>query len=418
MKLINHLILRLTLFFTVVLLLWSVLYYFLQMHEIYDSIDEGLTNLKQEFVIIANRDSGFVENMELYAPLNLIVKEIPQSEAITVKEYFSNSKVYFQTELEEEEVRMLTSAFYCTLNGKYYQIQFFTSTVESEDLRENMFLMLLGLWIVLVLTLTIVGKIVISKANKPLFHLLDEMQKFRLDNSKMPDFSETKIIEFAKLNETVKELLTQNINIFNEQKQFIENTTHELQTPLAIVIAKLEMALEKYQNEKELANEIVSMLKTLNRMKRLDNNLLLLSKIQNNQFPVTSVVNLRDVLETTLTDFEDIIAHKQLTVESTGDAVPMLNINTDLAFILFTNLVKNAVAHNTPAGKIIVSYNENAITISNSGNKPLTDVFIRYKSDNSSGLGLSIVKSITDLYKKTIEYRFENNLHVFEIKLK
>jgi len=386
------------------------------MHEIYDSIDEGLTNLKQEFVIIANRDSGFVENMELYAPLNLIVKEISKSEAITVKDYFSTSKVYFQTELEEEEVRMLTSAFYCTLNSKYYQIQFFTSTVESDDLRENMFFMLLGLWVVLVLTLIIVGKKVISRANKPLFHLVDELQKFRLDNSKMPDFPETKIIEFAKLNETVKELLTQNINIFNEQKQFIENTTHELQTPLAIVIAKLEIALEKYQNEKEHANEIVAMLKTLKRMKRLDNNLLLLSKIRNNQFPATSEINLRDVLETTLADFEDIIAHKQITVETFGDAIPTLNINTDLAFILFTNLVKNAVAHNVIAGKIAVSYKENVITISNSGIEPLTDVFSRYKSDNSSGLGLSIVKSITDLYKMEIVYRFENNLHVFEIK--
>jgi len=389
------------------------------MHEIYDSIDDGLINLKQEFIRQANTVPGFIESMERYSPLNLMVRQIPQAEAELVMEYFINTtKVFFATELEEEEVRMLTSAFYCTLNGNHYLIQFFTSTVERDDLRDNLLILLAGLWILLVLTLSIVGKVLISGANKPLVHVLNELQKFRLDNSKMPDFPETKIKEYAQLNETAKELLSKNINIFNEQKQFIENTSHELQTPLAIVIAKLEMTLEKYQKDETLANEISALLNTLHRMKRLNSSLLLLSKIRNNQFPATSAVNLREVLETTLADFEDIAAHKQISVETIGDAVPTLQMNDDLAHILFTNLVKNAIAHNVSGGKITVSYRENAITISNSGNAPLSDVFSRYTSDKSSGLGLSIVKSIADLYKMDIAYRFEDNLHVFEIRQK
>ena len=418
MKLINHLIFRITLYFTIVMLLWSGVYFFLQMREINDGNDEGLTNLKQEFVLKANRVPGFVENMERYAPLNLIVKEISQAEAETIIEHFTTTKFYFETEEEKEEVRMLTSAFYCKLDDKYYLIKFFTSTVESDDLLKNLLYLLLGLWIALILTLTIVGKMVIYRENKPLFRLLDKLQKFRLDSSKMPDFPETKIKEYAQLTETIKELLVKNINVFTEQKQFIENTSHELQTPLAIVIAKLEILLEKYQNDEEHANEIAGLLKTLNRMKRLNSNLLLLSKIRNNLFSAVSTVNLRNVLETTLADFEDIAAHKQITVETFGDAVPMLQMNADLAHILFTNLVKNAIAHNIPNGKIIVSYRKNAIIISNSGNAPVTEIFSRYKSNNSSGLGLSIVKSIADLYKINIEYRFENNLHVFEMKLK
>jgi len=418
MKLITHLILRITLYFTIVMLLWSGVYFFLQMNEIHDGIDEGLTNLKQEFILKANRVPGFVENMERDAPLNLIVREISQVEAETIVEHFTTTKVYFETELEEEEVRMLISAFYCTLNGKYYLMQFFTSTVESDDLLMNLLYLLLGLWLALILTLTVVGKIVIFKANKPLYQTLDKLHKFRLDNSKMPDFPKTKIIEYAQLIETVKELLAKNINIFTEQKQFIENTSHELQTPLAIVIAKLEILLEKYRNDEEYAGEIADLLRTLNRMKRLNSSLLLLSKIRNNQFPAVSTVNLRNVLESTLVDFEDIAAHKQITIEKSGDAIPMLQMNIDLAHILFINLVKNAIAHNISTGKIAVSYQENAITVSNSGNTAIAEVFSRYKSDSFSGLGLSIVKSITDLYKIDIEYRFEKNLHIFEIKFK
>jgi signal transduction histidine kinase len=418
MKLINYLIFRITLFFTAVMLLWSGVYFFLQMKEIHDGNDEGLTNLKQELILKANRVPDFVENMERNAPLNLAVKEISQPEAETVIETFTTTKVYFTSEMEEEEVRMLTSAFYCTQNGKYYQIQFFTSTVESEDLLKNLLYLLLGLWSALILTIIIVSKIIILRANKPFFQLLDELHKFRLDNNRMPDFPETKIKEYEQLNKTVKELFDKNISVFTEQKQFIENTSHELQTPLAITIAKLEMLLEKYQNDEEHANEITIILNTLNRMKRLNKKLLLLSKIRNNHFPAVSQVNLRKILETTLTDFEDIVQYKQINVEITGNAAPSLQMNEDLAAILFTNLVKNAIAHNVNGGKIAVAYREKGIIISNTGDAAITNIFSRYKSEKSSGLGLSIVKSIADLYEMDIEYRFENNLHIFDIRLK
>ncbi|MDR2472498.1 MAG: hypothetical protein LBD53_02885, partial [Tannerella sp.] len=146
MKLINYLTLRFAFFFTAIVFLWSAIYLFLQMKEIHDGNDEGLSNLKQEFIAKSNRLPGFVEDMERDAPLNLIISEITLEEAENIIEDFSTTQVYFSTELEDEEVRMLTSAFYCTQNGKYYRIQFFTSTVETNDLIKNIFYLLLGLW--------------------------------------------------------------------------------------------------------------------------------------------------------------------------------------------------------------------------------------------------------------------------------
>jgi signal transduction histidine kinase len=419
MKIINYLIPRITVLFTIVMLFWSAFYFMLQMREIHDGNDEGLTNLKQEFIAKANRLSGFVEKMESESPLNLIVKEITQEEAEAVMENFQTTSVYFSTEREQEEVRMLTSAFFCTLNGKYYQIQFFTSTVESDDLIENMLYLMLGLWVALILTLIITSRIIISRANRPFYQLLSELKKFRLDSNTMVCFPKTKIEEYRQLNESVKDLLTKNMEAFTEQKQFIENSSHELQTPLAIAIAKLEMLLEKYQNQREYAAEIAALLNTLNRIRRLNSNLLLLSKIRNSQFPETSTVNLREVMETVLADFEDLTAYKQLTVETCGDFYPSMQMNRDLAHILFSNLIKNAIMHNEFGGKILVSCEENAITVSNSGNQAIPNVFNRYQSagnsENSYGLGLSIVKSIAGLYKSEITYRFEQNMHHFKI---
>jgi signal transduction histidine kinase len=399
------------------MLLWSALYFILQMKEIHDGNDEGLTNLKQEFIAKANTTPGFIEKLKDNAPLNLIIKEITQEESETIIETFTTTKIYFATELEKEEVRMLTTAFRCEQNGIYYQVQCFTSTVESNDLIKNMLFLLLGLWAALVLTVIIVSKAIISETNKPFYQLLDELKKFRLDNSRMIDLPHTHIKEYVQLNKSVQELLEKNITIFIEQKQFIENTSHELQTPLAIVIIKIEALLEKYHSNKECAEEMVNVLGILNRMKRLNKNLLLLSKIRNKQFANTAIVNLRNVLDAVIHDFDDIAIYKQITVEKEGNASPVVQMNEDLAHILFTNLIKNAITHNKQNGRIIIRYTFNTVAIANSGNESVKEVFNRYQSEKSSGLGLSIVKSIIELYNMNITYRFENNLHIFEVKL-
>jgi signal transduction histidine kinase len=398
------------------MLLWTTIYCVLQMKEIHDGNDEGLTNLKQEFIAKANRLPDFVEDMEKSAPLNLMVKEISQTQAEKIVENFTTEKIYFATEFEKEEVRMLTSAFYCMLNGRYYQIQFFTSTVESDDLIKNMLYLMLGLWTALVLTVIIVSKIIISSANRPFYNLLENLKAFRLDNNKLFDFQDTKISEYKQLNASIKELLEKNMDVYNQQKQFIENTSHELQTPVTIAVARLEMLLEKYQNDQNLTEEITNLLQTLGRMKRLNSSLLLLSKIKNRQFSESENVDLQSVLENVIFEFEDLAEYKNISIckDIACNASKTEKINPDLAHILFTNLLKNAINYTENGGKIIVFYAENLIRISNTGNKELENVFERYHG--ASGLGLSIVKSIADLYGMEISYRFENKMHVFEIK--
>jgi signal transduction histidine kinase len=404
------------------MLIWAAIYFFLQMKEIHDGIDEGLTNLKQEFIAKADTASGFIETLKDNTPPNFIVSEISIEEAEKVIEDFTTAKIYFPTEQEKEEVRMLTTAFRCKQNGKYYQLQFFISTVESDDLTKNVLYLLLGLWVALASTVFAVSKIILIKANKPFYQLLDELKKFHLDNSRMIDFPPAKIREYIQLNNSVRELLEENIRIFTEQKVFIENTSHELQTPLAIVIVRLETMLEKYRNDGEQVKEIAGILNVLNRMKRLNSNLLLLSKIKNRQFPESRAVNLRKVLEAVVAEFEDIAAYRQITTEQKGDASPTLQMNEDLAYILFTNLIKNAIAHNMQNGKISIHYAATAITIANIGNSvAAVTSFDRYRSgandEKSSGLGLSIVKSIASLYRIDINYCHDGEMHVFKLSL-
>lgn len=274
MKLANYLTLRLSFIFILILFIWSVVYFFIQMKEIYDGIDEGLNNLKQELILEANKVPDFIENIERYDPLNLLVEEISHEEAIQVKESYSTTNIYFESEEENEEVRMLTTAFLCTQNNKYYKVKFFTSTVESDDLVKNMFYLLSTLWVIMSFVLIITTQRIIYKSNKPFYTLLNKLKEFHLNETQMFDLPNTTISEYANLNQSIKELLEKNINVYAEQKNFIENASHELQTPIAIAISKLELMMSKENLTQQQLEEMNSVINSLGRAKRLNLSLI------------------------------------------------------------------------------------------------------------------------------------------------
>lgn len=414
MKLSNHLTIRLSVFFILIFSIWAAVYFFLQMKEIHDGIDEGLNNLRQEFVLKANACSDFIANMEKYDPINMSIEQITYKQAVNMKEVYATTKVYFPTEEEEEEVRMLTTAFHCQSDGNYYKISFFTSNVEQEDLVESMLFLLIILWVSLALTIIVASKVIIKKSNKPFYKLLDNLQNFQLDKTQAIDLPRTSITEYTYLNNAVKSLLDDNIKVFNEQKSFIENASHELQTPLAIVIGKVELLLNQKNLNKEQVEELNSVLISLNRMKRLNNNMLLLSRIRNKQYIATEDVSINDLVEGLLEDFEGFISHKGIKVDVRIEGRFMMKMNIDLGHILISNLMKNAIVHNTDGGTISIIISPGSFIITNTGDPFVSrdvDIFKRYYSHSSgtksSGLGLSIVKSIADLYGLRIEYKYE-----------
>lgn len=420
MKLSNYLTIRLAGIFIAIMLVWSIIYFFIQMREIYDGIDEGLNNLKQEFVYKANQSTDFVTDMEKHNPLNIIIEKISYEAAKDFKETYSPSKVYFVTEEEEEEVRMLTTAFYCEQDRQYYKLKIFTSTVETDDLIKNMLYLLITLWLCLSLVLAVVIKKVINRGNRPFYKLLYDLNDFKLGETKMINFPTNNIKEYTELNNSVKSLLEDNIRAYNEQKKFIENVSHELQTPLAITIGKLELISNNSKLDRVALIEITSALASLNRMKRLNSSLLLLSKIKNKQFSEKENVDIVSIVDEVLSDFSEIINHKKITLKviKKQDALNVL-MNKDLAYILINNLLKNAIFHNSKEGSIDVIIESHSIVISNDGFPLDNDVFERYVSSSpdskSSGLGLSIVKSIIEIHNFSISHKYRDK-HFFTVK--
>ncbi len=234
--------------------------------------------------------------------------------------------------------------------------------------------------------------------------------------------NETKITEFKQLNDAVYTINRLNYKAYLQQKQFTENVAHELQTPLAIAINKLDQFTQnKLLTEKQLS-EIDQIYRSLNHSVKLNKSLLLLSRIENNQFPERSNVNINSLILKTADDLAEIYEYKniELIIDNKEDC--FIFMNETLSEILISNLLKNAFIHTESSGRIIIQITKNKLFVKNSGEKYLDGgkIFEHFykspdKKENSTGLGLSIVKSICSLYRFDISYQFMQE-HIFTIK--
>ena len=307
-------------------------------------------------------------------------------------------------------------------HAKYYQMEVITSMVEEDDLISEFFYALLWLYIGLVATIIILNNFLLRSIWRPFYHLLKQVKRFRLEDSSRFEIKKTSIDEFRLLNESIEKLIKSNTDSYNSQKHFIENASHELQTPLAISINKLEALAETGKLSDTELQLLASALDNLERLTRLNKSLLLLSRIENKQYLQEEEIDFSNLIEKMRSDFSDQLEYSQLTLNIHHDGTPQPIMNADLAMILVMNLVKNAIVHNHRNGTIDIHTTNNFLSITNSGkNIPLdrARLFTRFNNEHqseiSTGLGLAIVKAIADLYSFNISYSF-NGRHTITIQ--
>src|SRR5690606_7047756 len=138
--------------------------------------------------------------------------------------------------------------------------------------------------------------------------------------------------EFALLNERIKKLLSTTQQSYSIQKQFIENASHELQTPLAIAMNKLELLFEDETLSDRQAEQLQQALENLERLARLNRSLLLISKIENDQFSTFEKVSFQDVIEKVISDFSEMAAHKSIRLVFEAEHRTIKNTNPDLTY--------------------------------------------------------------------------------------
>ncbi|MGV3585389.1 MAG: sensor histidine kinase [Adhaeribacter sp.] len=411
MKLLNYTTSYLAGILLAIILVWAAIFYFNMLDEIYDSMDDGLENQKILVIQKAARDSTVLARRD-FEDGYYRLKEISFAQAQHRKDIYQDTLMYMLNEQDFEPIRMLTTVF--SYQNRFYELRVITSMVEEDDLIEDLLFALLWLYLGLIASILVLNNILLKRIWQPFYKLLQRLQEFRLEEPTQLVAEPTQVAEFKLLNSTIEKLLQKNIETYTSQKVFIENAAHELQTPLAISLNKLELLAESQNLQEDQLTQIGAVMQNLERLTRLNKSLLLLSKIENKQFGPVEEVNINEAIQKVVADFADQATYRNITVQVQEAAICQQKLNPDLALILIMNLIKNAIMHNVPGGVVNISIDENSFVIQNSGKpEPLNSqkLFNRFykntDSPGSTGLGLAIAKAIADLYQFRITYEYQ-----------
>ena len=243
-----------------------------------------------------------------------------------------------------------------------------------------------------------------------------------MDKQELQELPSTYIDEFRMLNEAVNELTRKNKEVFENQKQFIEDASHELQTPLSIIQSKLEALVSRTTLTAEQAAIVDSIIGSTQRLKKLNKTLLLLAKIENSQFLMTDEVNVNGIIGRSLEYYDEQKNILNIKMKINIRKRVVISGNKMLTEILIQNLLKNAFLHNVEDGMVDIKLDKKQLVVTNSGNQKSISQKRLYQRFNKSsnnpeswGLGLSIAFKIADKSNWKLKYNFEGNQHIFTI---
>jgi len=172
----------------------------------------------------------------------------------------------------------------------------------------------------------------------------------------------------------------------------------------------------------EQLNTIAEVLNTAERLVRLNKSLLLLSKIENKQFLHNEDLSINQLVTHIADELEDIAAFKNIKINVRQQDELKVRLDSALANIVVSNLIRNALFHNMDGGEVNIAITENTLIVANTSVQTALEnehVFSRfYKSDASSkgtGLGLAIVQAICNLYGFSISYHYDKSQHIFKL---
>jgi signal transduction histidine kinase len=256
------------------------------------------------------------------------------------------------------------------------------------------------------------------------FRILEKLKRFEADKAHV-DLGESDIEEFIELKKVLENMTRRLSRDYGELRDYTSHTTHELQTPLAVIKSKTELLLQSDRVGEEEIKLIKAIYTSADHLSRLNSALALITRIENQQFTEKKPIKLSELANHHLEMLGEIIELRKLKVSrSYQDPDLAVTMDPGLADILMTNLLKNAVVHNTDGGSIEIDIHAGEFSIRNSG-EPLAvdpaDLFSRFTRDASKsgnfGLGLSLVQKICDFYGLTISYRNEDKMHIFTLKI-
>ena len=303
-----------------------------------------------------------------------------------------------------------------------YIITIYRSLEENKKLLDSIGLGMFFLFVALLLVSLIVNYLISKSIWSPFYKAVEEAQKYDVLSDKPLDLPETNINEFRQINEVLSVMTRKMRRDYLNLKEYNENSSHELQTPLAVIRSKLDLLMQNKRLNKDSIELIKSISDATSRIFKLNQGLMMISKIDNRQFPETKEISLKKLIKKFLRNYDEIMELKKIRIMTDLSDRSFCRMNETLADVMISNLLGNAVRYNIDGGFINCVLDQNILTITNSGLPLKVDpetLFDRFGkgSDHPEavGLGLSIVKKIADHYRMKVTYTNSGTVH--EVKL-
>ena len=405
------------LIFLVLTLCFFGVFYFMIQNEVLSSTNEVLYNRKVHIVEQFKKSGGILPQETFkYSDFSIT----PVLDLQLRQDRYADTLMYEAVDSEWDEFRKLSSTF--ELNEKFYRLDIVIARLETHEIVESILQSLLIVFILMVAVFYFTTRYFSKKLWQPFYNTLQQLNNFEVDQGKELDLNPGRIEEFIELNKSIKDLTERTRNTFHNQKQFIENASHEMQTPLAITQSKLELLIEDPHLTEPQSEIVQTLINSTQRLARLNKTLLLLSKIENQQFLEKEKVDLKPLVREILTNFEEQQERLKITIDEDMSEVTTIHANRMLVDLLLTNLIKNAFFHNLQDGSVHILISNNHFSVSNTSSGeviPETKIFQRFYKQSTNkeswGLGLALVKKICDINQWKITYSKTGSTHSFDV---
>ena len=394
------------------LLLGSISYYFTVRYVLVSELDDNLRTEEAE-VLDHVRTRNELPEPASYRDQRVHFEAANQP----VKRHFTHTRLQ-QRRGGWEPYRELQ--FSVMVANQFYTVYIDESEEETENLIMLIMLITAGMIVLLLSFLFMANRFLLRRIWQPFYQTLGSIRKFNLSSREPLPVQRTDIDEFRSLDEAIRQMTNTIMKDYEMLKSFADNASHEMQTPLAVINSKLDLLIQDTSLGMEHHRPIQAMYDAIGRLRQLNQSLLLLTKIENNQFGQTETIDLAPLIVDKLEQLEDPVKDRRLTVHTDLDRlqVPM---NGYLADILLNNLLSNAIRHNQDGGQVDIRLRERSLRVSNSGaalDFDATTIFNRFTKgahSGGTGLGLAIVRQICDNYHYGLTYSYADAVHTIDI---
>lgn len=334
---------------------------------------------------------------------------------------YSDTSIYLD-ELGDYQLHR-QKTFVISANENTYLLKMLININDFTKLKLDVAHRIIPSFIILALVIILFSAFLSGYLLKPFYKILEQMNLYKVGKGSNIPVVKTSTTEFKKMQFLFKRMVNRTEDDYRKLKEYTENMAHEIQTPLTIIRNKTERLIsdEKVMNEHKDSVKVIY--DETNHLSKLGTTLNLLTKIENGEYGNTLNLKTKDIILKHVDSIKELVELKSLKIETYLDENHKIIIDPFLFDIILKNLLRNAIRYSTSEGPIKIETKNSYLLISNYGlelNVKNEKVFERFytsdQSNQSLGLGLSLVKRICDLNQLQIEYNYLEKQHSFIIK--